>query len=76
MRSTEAAIYHLDNLSREVCCLPGAHVRDVKESLLCLIKHENYYPLILIQVGSQKAATRKPQNIKKDFASLGKTLKG
>uniref|UniRef100_A0A8B9C455 SGNH hydrolase-type esterase domain-containing protein n=1 Tax=Anser brachyrhynchus TaxID=132585 RepID=A0A8B9C455_9AVES len=73
---TEAPVCSPDNLSREVCCLPGAHVRDVRNALPQLIKPEDYYPLVVIQVGSREAATRKMSNIKKDFASLGRMLKG
>lgn len=39
------------------------------------IKQGDYYPLAVIQVGLQEAATRKLQNIKWDFASLEKILK-
>jgi len=64
-----------DNLSREVCCLLGSRVRDVKKTLPHLIKQDDYYQLTVIQVGSQDAATRKSKNIR-DFATLGKMLKG
>lgn len=40
------------------------------------MKQEDYYLPVVFQVGSQEAATRKLQSIKKDFVSLGKTLKG
>ena len=76
LRGTEAPICCPDNLSREVCCLPGACVRDVRKALPQLIKPEDYYPLVVIQVGSREAATRKMRNTKKDFASLGRLLKG
>uniref|UniRef100_A0A493TS73 Uncharacterized protein n=1 Tax=Anas platyrhynchos platyrhynchos TaxID=8840 RepID=A0A493TS73_ANAPP len=76
LRGTEAPICRPDNLSREVCCLPGARVRDVRKALPQLIKPEDYYPLVVIQVGSREAATRKMRNIKKDFASRGRSLKG
>ena len=76
LRGTEAPICRPDNLSREVCCLPGARVRDVRKALPQLIKPEDYYPLVVIQIGSREAATRKMRYIKKDFASLGRMLKG
>lgn len=70
----EAPNCSLHNLSREVCCLPEACVRDVKKTLSHLIKHD-YYLLVVIQVGSWVAARRILQNIKRDFASFGKMLK-
>lgn len=67
-----------DNLSREVCCLPEACVRNVKKTLSHLIKQDDYYLLVIllvIQVGSWVATRRILQNIKRNFASLGKILK-
>lgn len=56
---------------------PGACLRDVKKRLASLIKQEDYsteqedyYSIVFFQVGSPEAATRKPQIIRKDFASL------
>lgn len=34
---SEALICHLDNLSREMCCLPGTCVKDFRKALLQLI---------------------------------------
>lgn len=39
-------------------------------------KLEDYCSLLLFQAGSQKAAIRKLQNVKKDFLFLGKMMKG
>jgi len=75
MGGTEAPVFCPDNFSREVCCVPGACVRDFKKSLPHLIK-EDCYLLVVIQVESLEAATRKLWNIKRDFASLVKMLKG
>lgn len=60
---TETPICRLDNLSREVCCLPGLCVRDIRKALLQLIKLEDYYPFIVIQAVSQNAVIRKLQNV-------------
>lgn len=73
--STEAPVCHPDNLSSEVCCLPGAQVRGIRKVLPQLIKPEDY-PYIVIQTGSRDAAVMKLKNVKKDFASLGMMLKG
>lgn len=76
LRGTEAPISYLDNLSREVCCLVGAPIWDTKKRLLGIIKLDDCYPLLVFQVGSHKAAIRKLKNIRKDFTSHGKMLKG
>lgn len=47
----------------------------MREGTTASDKTEDYY-LNVIQVGSQEAATRRLQNIKRDLASLGKTSKG
>jgi len=69
-------MYHPVNLSREVCCLPGAHIWNIKKKILSMIKPDDYYLLLVFQVGSHKTATRKLKIIKKDFTSFGKILKG
>lgn len=72
MGVTEPLICCLDNLSREVCCVPVECVRDIRKALPQLIKLEDYYLFIVIQAGSWDTAMRKVKNVKKDFASLGK----
>lgn len=63
MGVTEPLICCLDNLSREVCCVPVECVRDIRKALPQLIKLEGYYLFTFIQAGSQDAATRKLKNI-------------
>lgn len=41
-----------------------------------MIKLEEFYLLLLFQVESQEATTRKSQNMKRDFISCGKMFKG
>lgn len=66
LEGTEAPIDDfLDDFSREVCCLLGAHVRDIKKALPHLIQLEDYYPFIVIHAGSQDAAMRKLKNVKR-----------
>jgi len=40
-----------------------------------MIKPADYYPFLLIQAGPEEALTRKQQNTRRDFTSLGMTLK-
>lgn len=54
----------------------SATVSEILRKLLHLVEQEDYHLLVVIQVGSQEAAMRELQNIKRDFASLGNTLKG
>jgi len=76
LRGTEAPIYCLDNLSREVCWLEGAPIQDTKKRILGTIKLDDCYPLLFSQAESHKAAIRKLKNIRKDFMPHGKMLKG
>lgn len=69
---TKAPIFCPDNFSREVCCLPGVCLRDIRKILPQLIKPEDYYSFIDIQAGTRNAAMRKLKNIKK--MHLGKML--
>lgn len=55
--------------------MPGACIHDVTKRLPILIKACNYHPFLLLHVGT-KVATRKLLNIKRDFISIGKMLKG
>lgn len=70
LRGIEAPICHPHNLSRELCCLLGACIRDTRRRLLGMTKPEDYHLFLL------EAATRKLNNIKKLFMSLWKMLKG
>jgi len=72
---TAAPICCPDNLSGELCCLLAAHVRDVKETPLHLIKQKDHHPLV-IQVGPWEAATRKGQDIRKGLCIPWKDAKG
>ena len=51
LRGTEGPICRPDPSHREVCCLPGARVRDVAKELPGLVRPSDYYPLLVIQVG-------------------------
>lgn len=75
LRSTEAPICCLDNISRKVCCLLGPCIRNIKKTIYSMIKPHNYYPFLVFQTGSHEAATRKLKNSKKIFTSLQKVLK-
>ncbi|XP_068784552.1 uncharacterized protein [Struthio camelus] len=75
LQRTEAPIYRPDLLSREVCCLPGARIRDVMERLPRLVHTSDYYPLLLFHVGANDTKG-KLETIKQDFRALGMVVKG
>ena len=58
--------------SWEVCCLPGAWVKDAKRMLPTLVQPSNYYPLLIFQVVSDEVATRSLGTIKR-LQGLGTT---
>ena len=66
----------LDPLHREVCCLPGARVKDVRKKLLSLVQPSGFYRLLLFQVGSDDNRKKFPKDYEKGLQSLGVTGKG
>lgn len=75
LRGTEAAICRPDQQVREVCCLPGAKVRDVAERLPRLFKPTDSYPLLLIHVGTNNTARRSLEDTVRDYEVLGKRVR-
>ncbi|KFW72624.1 hypothetical protein AS28_04863, partial [Pygoscelis adeliae] len=76
LRGTEGPICRPDPSHREVCCLPGARVRDIIRKLPDLVRPSDYYPLLVIQAGSDEVAERSPAVIKRDFRALGRVVEG
>jgi len=73
LRGTEGPMCRPDPTRREVCCLPGARVRDVARKLP---GPSDYYPLLVMQVGSDEIMERSPKAIKRDFRALGQLVDG
>ena len=71
LRGTEAPTCRPDALSREVCCLPGARIRDATERLLSLVQSAGCYPLLLFYVSTSDTARSSLRSIKKDYRALG-----
>ena len=44
--------------------------------LSTLARHKDYYPLLVFQVGNDDIIRRSPKEMKRDFKSLGKLVKG
>lgn len=76
LRGTEGPICRPDPSHREVCCLPGAQIRDVKRKLSDLVQPSDYYPLLVFQVGSDEIITRRARAMKRDFRALGRLVRG
>jgi len=75
LRGTEGPICRADPPLREVCCLPGAGVKDIAGKLPRLVRPSDYYPLLLFHVGADKVAVSSPKAIKKEFKALGWLVK-
>ena len=71
LRGTEGPICRPDPLLREVCCLPGAQVKDVTRKLPTVVQPSDYYLFLLFHVGSDELAIRSTREIKRDFRALG-----
>jgi len=70
LRATEGPVCQTDPPLREVCCLPGAWVKDISRKVPTLVQPSDYYPLLLFHEGGGEAATRSPRVIKTDFRAL------
>ncbi|XP_074822485.1 steryl-sulfatase isoform X2 [Natator depressus] len=75
LRGTESSICCPDRENREVCCLPGAKVRDVMERLPRLIKPSDRYPFLLLHVGTNDTAKNDLERITADYVALGRRIK-
>ena len=71
LKGTEGPICRLDPTRREVCCLPGAGVRDIARKVTYLVWPTDYYPLLFFQAGNDEVARRSLRAIKRDFRALG-----
>ena len=76
LRGTEGPMCRPDPSHREVCCLPGARVRDVAKKLPGLVRPSDCYPLLVMQVGGHEITERSPKAIKRDFRALGQLVEG
>ena len=45
---TEGSICRPDLTCREVCCLPGAHIRDIARKVPGLVCSSDYCPLLIV----------------------------
>ncbi|CAJ0944909.1 unnamed protein product [Ranitomeya imitator] len=75
LRGTEAAICRPDITAREVCCLPGAMIKDVTDRIPKLFSSKDVHPFLLIHVGTNDTARKDLLTICKDFEELGKKVK-
>ncbi|GAB0178621.1 hypothetical protein GRJ2_000327400 [Grus japonensis] len=75
LKGTEGPICRADPPLREVCCLPGARVKDIARKLPSLVQPSDCYPLLLLHVGGDEAETCTTEVIKRDIRLLGQSLK-
>ena len=67
VKGTEGPTCRPGPTPREVCCLPGAQVRDIAKKVTRLVQPTDYYPLLIFQAGNDEVARRSPGAIKRDF---------
>lgn len=70
---SEDTICCSDPIHWEVCCLPGAGVRDITRRLPSLVCLSDYYTLLIVQVDNDKVTERSLRVIKRDFMGVGQT---
>ena len=59
----------------DVCCLMGAHIRDITERLPNLAQSTDYYPLLLFHMGTDDTARSSLRRIRIDYRALGEMAK-
>ena len=74
LKEAERPICRPNPLHKEVCCLLGAQVKDVRKKLPSLVWPTDYYPLLLFQVGSDDLG--KIWTLKKNFRASRRQVKG
>ena len=75
LRGTEGPMCRADPPLRQVCCFPGAQVKDITRKLPSLVRPSDYYPLLLFHVGGNEAAMHSPRAIQR-LQGLGTVGKG
>jgi len=76
LKGTEGLICRLDPSHMEVYCLPGARVRGITRKIPGLVQPSDYYPLIVVQIGTDEARDQSAWAIKRDFKVLERQVKG
>lgn len=61
-------------LSREVCCLPSAQIRDVTTRLKSLVQPSDHCLFLLFHMGTNGITTKSLRLIKRDFRALRRML--
>ncbi|XP_025065811.1 uncharacterized protein LOC112551083 [Alligator sinensis] len=75
LRGAEGNICRPDPMAREVCCLPEAKIQDVIIRIPDLIQPLDYYPMVLIHVGTNDTARSNPDHVVGDYRALGARLR-
>lgn len=76
LQYADSIMCRLDLLLREICCVPGAQVKDVIRKLHTLVWPSDYYLLLLFHIGSGEVKVRSPRWTKRDFRASGWLVKG
>ena len=76
LKGAEGPICRQDSLRREVCCIPGARVNDIRKKVPALVWPSGYYPLLLFQVGSDETGRTSLWAARKDLKALGRLVRG
>ncbi|KAF7237655.1 Beta-parvin [Varanus komodoensis] len=75
LKGTELAVCRPNLETREVCCLPGACIRHVKDRVECLVRSGGHQPLLVIHVGTNDVARQGVVGTTRAFEALGKKLR-
>ena len=71
LRGTEALTHQPDSTCREVCCPPGALLRDITRTLPAPVHPSGCSPLLMGQAGSDAVTERSLRAMQRVFRALG-----
>ena len=71
LRATEALTHQPDSTRREVCCPPGALLRDITRTLPAPVHPSGCSPLLMGQAGSDAVTERRLRAMQRVFRALG-----
>jgi len=75
LRGAEGPVCWADLPHREICCLPGARIRDVTRKLPSLVQPSDYCPLLSFHMSGGKVAVRSPRVIERGFRAFGQLVR-
>lgn len=75
IRGVDRVLCGQQNMSRRLCCLPGARVKDISAMLERNLQREGEDPVVVVHVGTNDIGRTRKEDLLKEFEQLGNKLK-